>query len=68
MSIFSDRALPEVSLEELIQLRLAMGLYVEVLKTDKNLRVQREVVPLVNRMHEEIMEEVAKRWAGLELV
>lgn len=62
MSTFSDIALPEIHTEELVQLQLAIGLYVQVLKRDTNSKVQREVLPLVNRMYGEILQETEKRW------
>jgi hypothetical protein len=65
MSTFSDTALPEVPLEELVQLQLAVGLYVEVLKRDTNSSVQREVLPLVNRMYGELLQETEKRFNSL---
>ena len=64
MSTFSESALPEVPLEELIQLFLGMGLYYEVLRQDK-IKVEKGPLPLVSRMYGEIIEEKERRLKGL---
>ena len=65
MSTFAESALPEVPLEELVQLQIAVGLYYEVLKKDQSSAVAREVTPLVSRMYGEILAEMERRWKGL---
>ena len=64
MSTFSENVLPEVPLEELIQLQLAIQLYYEVLKENRS-QATNNILPLVSRMYGEVIEETERRLKGL---
>lgn len=65
MSTFLESALPEVPVEELIQLNHAIGLYYNVLLQDTVSGTAKEALPLVSRMYGEIIEETERRLKGL---
>ena len=65
MSIFAEHALPEVPLDELVQLRVGIGIYLETLKRVQRGPIEEQALPIVERMHGEILAEFHKRMTGL---